>query len=158
MQMIQAIEHDLNQGELAWLVERCPKGKSRWEWVSTESGRMEGPVVRIEHGQIVEASARDCRWTTTQIVRGVYLAHRRIAERRSASAKKAAETRKGRQDARVYALAKWWLKYEKLPPSKKCHMCGKSLDDAESIDRGVGSDCWQNLLTIIEHTRSQQVE
>jgi hypothetical protein len=33
-----------------------------------------------------------------------------------------------------------------LVASSRCVLCGKALDDPESISRGIGSDCWQSVL------------
>ena len=37
----------------------------------------------------------------------------------------------------------------KLTPGTHCEICGKTLGDPESKARGIGSDCWQFILTLI---------
>jgi hypothetical protein len=33
---------------------------------------------------------------------------------------------------------------------QNCAICGRGLSDLESINRGVGSECWQDVLRIID--------
>ena len=38
----------------------------------------------------------------------------------------------------------------KLIPGDTCEICWKHLDDPESKARGIGSDCWQTILSMID--------
>ena len=31
-------------------------------------------------------------------------------------------------------------------PGTNCEICGKGLDDPQSLARGIGSDCWQRVM------------
>lgn len=69
--------------------------------------------------------------------------------KRSEAAKKAALTRRTRTKARVYEVARAYI----AGPSRaamRCRICGKRMNDDESILRGVGSDCWQDVLSVIK--------
>jgi Family of unknown function (DUF6011) len=68
--------------------------------------------------------------------------HRVVEEarrQRSEAAKKAAKTRADRRSKLVYSVG----------PRNNCVICGKGLGDPQSIERGIGSDCWQFVLAII---------
>jgi hypothetical protein len=77
-------------------------------------------------------------------------AEERQRQRRSNAAKKAAETRRRRTEARIYQVARRIVDGEVFGPSDHCDLCGRGLDDPESIKRGIGSDCWQFVLDIIK--------
>src|SRR4051794_4282699 len=70
-------------------------------------------------------------------------AEQRRHERRSNAARKAAVTRKNRRDKLVYAIARAILAGNPTGPRSACRLCGRGLSDAASIDRGIGSECWQ---------------
>jgi hypothetical protein len=69
--------------------------------------------------------------------------------RRREAAKKAAATRQRRQEARVYEAAKRLIGYGKFGQRRLCYICRKPIDDYESIARGIGNDCWQQVLEAI---------
>jgi hypothetical protein len=71
--------------------------------------------------------------------------------RRSASAKKAAVTKARRQELRVHRAAARFVERKATGPRSHCFVCGKGLTDAPSIARGIGSDCWQSVLTQITY-------
>lgn len=71
-------------------------------------------------------------------------------ERRSEAALKAAVTRSRRRERKVAAVVALLRSGGQLTPADTCRICGKSLDDPESVARGVGSDCWQDILAAIE--------
>lgn len=82
------------------------------------------------------------------IVRAAVLAaDARRHERRSKAAKKAAVTRAQRIEKKVYAVVKALLGGGQLTASRTCLICGKGCSDPESIKRGIGSDCWQHILS-----------
>jgi Family of unknown function (DUF6011) len=69
--------------------------------------------------------------------------------RLGASAKKAAVTRRRRQENKVYQAARRIIDGGTFGPSSHCSICGKGLDDRESIARGIGSECWQRVLELL---------
>jgi hypothetical protein len=71
-------------------------------------------------------------------------------EYRSRNAKKAAETRRRRQEKRVHEAAKRIVAGRGIPPQRHCSICGRGLDDPQSIARAIGSECWQDVLAVVE--------
>jgi len=76
-------------------------------------------------------------------------ADERCHQRRSTAAAKAAETRRRRQDKRVYDTARRITNGEGFGPRDNCVICGRGLGDAHSVRRGVGSECWQSVLELL---------
>jgi hypothetical protein len=74
-------------------------------------------------------------------------------ERRSNAAKQAAITREKRKQLMVWKVARRLLRSEQIKPSPNCVICGKGLGDRESIERSIGSDCWQHVLQAITELR-----
>jgi Family of unknown function (DUF6011) len=71
--------------------------------------------------------------------------------RRSEAAKKAAITRRRRIEAMTYTVASRLIAGGHTGgPSHKCNICGKGLSDIPSIERGIGSKCWQGVMLVIE--------
>ena len=85
-----------------------------------------------------------------EAVEKVWLNTQRKKQVRSEAAKKAAETRRKRQEAKAYAIAEKVVGGAELPPALKCRICGKKVTDEKSRQRGIGSDCWQWVLTLID--------
>jgi hypothetical protein len=88
-----------------------------------------------------------------EVAEALFAADERRSQRRSEAAKRAAETRRIRQEKRVYEAARRIVDGHVFGPRQHCYICGKGLTDPESIERGIGSDCWQVVLTIIERGR-----
>lgn len=76
-------------------------------------------------------------------------------KRRSDGAKKAAVTRKRRQEKMILQTAKRIVEGAKIGPRSNCIICGRGLGDPESIQRGIGSECWQGVLSATEKARDQ---
>jgi hypothetical protein len=81
----------------------------------------------------------------------VLAADARRHERRSRAAKKAAATRGRRRERQVYNIVERISSGHSIGPRYDCAICGRSLDDPESITRGIGSECWQFVLQVIAH-------
>ncbi len=47
-----------------------------------------------------------------------------------------------RHQARVDAIARRLVAGGTCGPSPRCVICGRALDDADSVQRGIGSECW----------------
>jgi hypothetical protein len=71
---------------------------------------------------------------------------------RSDAAKRAAVTRKRRQEKLVLTTAKRIIDGAQIGPRSNCVICGRGLGEPESIQRGIGSECWQGVLSEIERT------
>jgi hypothetical protein len=79
----------------------------------------------------------------------VLAADARKHERRSEAAKKAAKTRDVRQQHRVWLIAKRIAENQQTGPRQHCYVCGRHLDDPSSVERGIGSECWQGVLGML---------
>jgi hypothetical protein len=137
--------------EIERLIERR-RGKSypdnviKWKWVrrAADNAMFYGVGVRLDGGlhnpnDYPEDEVRDA-------IEAVLV--RRHA-RDSAAAKKAAQ----RREKRVRETAAKLLKGMKVGPRKNCASCGKGLIDAVSIERGIGPECWERVLQIVEASR-----
>jgi hypothetical protein len=71
-------------------------------------------------------------------------------QRRSEAAKQAAKTRQARKERLVYQAARRIIDGEVFGPRKSCFICKRGLGDPESIQRGIGSECWQFVLNHIK--------
>jgi hypothetical protein len=83
-------------------------------------------------------------------------ARERLHQRRSKVAKKAAVTRADRQELRVMEAAKRFVERQGIGPRQYCYICCKHLTDRESIQRGIGPECWQEVLTNIERAKAER--
>lgn len=77
-------------------------------------------------------------------------------QRRSLAAKKAAETRRRRTVKKVHDTAMKTVQGQQLGPRPNCCICGRGLGDPVSITRGIGSECWQDVLSALEMKRAAQ--
>ena len=88
-------------------------------------------------------------------VRGGHRARlRNAAEKRKVAGTKAAATRKRRHDLKVDQIAARIVAGHRYGPNDHCASCGRTLSDQESIERGIGSECWGDLLRAIERYRA----
>jgi hypothetical protein len=119
---------------------------TRYKWVS-HSDRLR------DVGILLDGTLHNPNGYPDDDVRSAVLsADARLHERRSDAAKKAVATRKIRTAKRVYAIAKRiTLNGEPIGPRASCIICGRGLGDQQSIDRGIGSECWQQVLDEIKN-------
>ncbi|SRR5258707_4226800 len=116
----------------------------RWKWVRHEGVRLD------DIGVNPDGSLHNPNGYPAGTVRAaVAAAEQRSHDRRSAAATKAAGTRRIRQEKRVYDAARRIASGEAVGPRRACLICGRGLDDPESIQRGIGSECWQSILSAI---------
>ena len=80
----------------------------------------------------------------------VLAANERVHEWRSQAAKQATETRRKRQQLKVLLIAKRIAARYSTGPRQSCYVCGRGLGDQASIARGIGSECWQDVLKQVE--------
>jgi hypothetical protein len=116
----------------------------RWRWVWRDAEKTEQLYsVGIE----ADGTLFNPNGYPDDIVRAACLAtEARWHERRSQAAKKAAKTREERQKHRVWLIAKQIVAKQQTGPRRRCCICGRGLDDPQSITRGIGSECWQGVL------------
>jgi Family of unknown function (DUF6011) len=114
---------------------------SKYRWVRHEGERL------FDGGILPDGTLRNPRGYPEDIVRSaVTAADARRHERRTAAASKAAVTRKRRHAKRVSEIVERLELGHRYGPSGRCVICRKKLSDPESISRGIGSDCWQDIL------------
>ena len=81
------------------------------------------------------------------VVRAAVLAaDARKHERRSRAAKRAAATNSERRALKVQIIAKRIAAKQATGPARRCYVCGRQLTDQQSISRGIGAECWQDVL------------
>jgi hypothetical protein len=115
-----------------------------YRWVPWEGGRL------YDIGVNPDCTLHNPNGYPDETVRAAYANAKRLEhESRSKAAKKAAVTRRRRQEKRVYYVAKRIIDGEIFGPRQDCYVCGRGLDDPQSIQRGIGSDCWQFVLDLI---------
>jgi hypothetical protein len=133
---------------------------SRYRWIWRFQPRPGNPVPAerfFDVGILPDGTLHNPRGYPEDEVRAAVLAaDARCHERRSRAARKAAETRRHRRDAQVYAAVKRLASGGAFIPWTNCEVCGRGLDDPESIARGIGSDCWQDVLRLLEIERQRK--
>jgi hypothetical protein len=77
-------------------------------------------------------------------------------QRRSRAAKEAAATRAERRRLRVNAIVNRIVASAEIGPRLDCAVCLKKLSDPLSIERGIGSDCWQDILVEVQARKQQE--
>lgn len=118
---------------------------SRWRHVTHEGQRLD------DIGVLDDGTLHNPNGYPDDLVRAAIAgAEMRRSEKRRKAAAKAAVTRKRRHDSRVYAAADRIVNGRTFGPSGRCAICHKPVDDPASVERGVGSDCWQLILSAIE--------
>jgi hypothetical protein len=119
----------------------------KYKWVYHNETKL------YEVGILADGTLHNPRGYPDALVReAVLAADARRNERRSKAAKKAAATRNRRQEKLVLQIAERIVRGAATGPSGKCVICHRPLDDAVSIQRGIGSECWQEVLSAIETT------
>lgn len=99
----------------------------------------------------------DGGFTSGEIVRECFAVLVSSHERRSQSAKRGARTGARRRQLLVYKAAEA-LKNNALTPRQRCRICGRGLEDPASIARGIGSECWEQVLAALTQRKEAQRE
>ena len=126
----------------------------RYKWVFTDLSTGEK---LYSVGILADGTLYNPNGYPDELVRtAVLAANARCHERRSKAAKQAAETRRQRTAKQVYAVAKRLTQGgNPIGPRKNCVICGRGLSDQPSIARGIGSECWQDVLSAIEDEKAR---
>ena len=118
---------------------------SRYNWVTHEGERL------YEVGILADGTLHNPRGYPDDVVRAAVLAaDARKHERRSRAAKKAATTNSERRALKVQIIAKRIAAKQATGPARRCYVCGRKLTDQQSISRGIGAECWQEVLAKFE--------
>jgi hypothetical protein len=75
--------------------------------------------------------------------------------RRSEATKRAGKTRAVRREKRVAEAAKCILAGIGIGEATRCQICLKDLSDPESIKRGIGPECWQDVLALVTEKKEE---
>jgi hypothetical protein len=106
-------------------------------------------------GVLPDGSLHNPNGYPNELVReAVRCADERRAERKRQAIAKGIATRKQRRERRIWSTAQRLVQRAQLGPRNHCVCCGKGLGDAASIERGIGSECWQHVLRAIERIRA----
>lgn len=139
-------KHELTPEDVKDLRSMMKKDVSRWRYVfDTTGSSIKDCELQIEDGQIVSATASTDH-TESEIVNGIYRALRKRRKKRKEAAVKAAVTRQRCRELKAKKIARQMAFGGETGPAKNCLVCGRPVSDQESIDRGVGSECWQGVL------------
>jgi uncharacterized protein DUF6011 len=114
----------------------------RYRWVYGTDGVRYYDVGILEDGTLHNPNG----YPEEIVLAQVMAADARRHERRSKAAKKAAITRAERKEKRTQQIARHIINGMGVKAQKHCAICGRHLDDTESIARGIGSECWQFVL------------
>src|SRR5262249_35096413 len=68
----------------------------------------------------------------------------------------AVETRARRRSKLIHEIAAGILAKRKYGPRSFCCICQKILSDPQSIERGIGPECWDQILVLIEHQKDRE--
>jgi len=126
---------------------------SRYKWVYWHDGTETKRLFQV--GILDDGTLYNPNGYPEELVRAsVLAADARRRERRSNAAKEAAQTRSKRRDRNVYRIVNQLLANRPVGPRRHCACCGRGLDDWTSIQRGIGPECWQDILHAIEQRKS----
>jgi hypothetical protein len=122
----------------------------KYRWVSSWHKGTETLLKNV--GILADGTLHNPNGYPEDVVRSTILeAIERGKKRRSDAAKKAAVTRGIRLERKVYEVVRQLGLGHKYGPAAICCICGKGLDDPQSIERGIGSDCWQRVMKAMTH-------
>lgn len=93
----------------------------------------------------------------SQVREALLLEQERRHARRSAGAKRAAVTRARRRELALDKVVGIIAGGGTVGPQDECFFCARRLTDPESVARGIGSECWQGVLTRLQQRREQQL-
>jgi Family of unknown function (DUF6011) len=140
----------------------CKEGKmtkpvtpkdTKYKWVR------HGSQILHQVGILADGTLYNPRGYPDDLVREAVLAANESSRvSRSKAAKKAASTRAARLERLVYKVVQKLKLGHKFGPCTHCVICGKGLDDPVSIERGIGSDCWQRVLQAISEDQKKETE
>lgn len=123
---------------------KATNGKSqKWRWIRYQGVCLQNLMLQADG----TASADGVDEATA--LQAIIDANSRRNQRRSIAAKRAATTRAKRRQVRLYGVVKQHMSDGKFPSALHCRICGRGLSDAESKARGIGSECWAEVLNLI---------
>lgn len=127
---------------------------TRWKWIYHNAERPDLRERLYDIGINADGTLHNPNGYPDADVRAAIAgAEERARQRRQEAAAKAAVTRRRRRERKVYEVAQRIATGGTYGPATACVICGRGLDDHQSIQRGIGSECWQFVLDLIEGTQ-----
>jgi hypothetical protein len=119
---------------------RRDEAQARWDALNPKQQQAERDrLAAAAAARVVEDAAREAR---------------RLARKQAGIARGVA-TRAQRRELEINRIAKEYAAGRRYGPRQDCVMCRTPLGDPASIERGVGSECWQHLLKRVEEIERQ---
>lgn len=129
----------------------------KYRWVRKPGARFTGGDVLYDVGILADGTLHNPKGYPEDIVRAAVLeAVERGKKRRSDAAKKGTQTRAIRMEKKVYEVVQKLRLGHKYGPRANCIICEKELGDQQSIERGIGSDCWQRVMNAMTQNMDVQ--
>jgi hypothetical protein len=126
---------------------------SAYKWVHHEGGKLFDVAIKDDD------TLHNPNGYPEEVVRSaIVAADARRHERRSRAAKQAAVTKAERREKKVYAVVQRLKDGGSIKPGSHCEICGKGLSDQPSRDRGIGSDCWQDIMRFLSGKQRNQMD
>ena len=125
-----------------------------WSWVRLSDGRKVMNVRVIDVGGVAKITF-DGDFPESEVREAAFKILQRKKNLRQEAAKRAVETRAIRRKQDVYRAAKLYSQ-NNLTPSRRCLCCKRVITDLTSFQRGVGSECWQEVLRVFETLSSDK--
>ncbi|MGE0801577.1 MAG: hypothetical protein AB7O55_24925 [Lautropia sp.] len=129
----------------AEIIALIPFGRAAWRWIRDDAGRISNIVVEHDGTAITTVTADD-GVPQDRVLAAVLRALERESSRRKAAAQAGAQTRSRRQEKRVRQIISRLAAGEVFGPRTRCLICSKALETRVARQRGIGADCWQNVL------------
>jgi hypothetical protein len=119
-----------------------------WNWIRLDDGRKVHSVkILNENGQ--SKISFDGEFSEAEVRAAAMRILRQEKDRRQQAAKRASDTRAARRNQDVYLAASLYMR-GRLSPSNMCFICHRAITDPSSAQRGIGSECWQEVLRVAE--------
>ncbi len=148
------------------IADRFNRSPMRWRWVKLPDGRR-ATEVTLEHeaGRVtclnfkIETPGRP-RDPGDDVTKEYFFeclcdVLRRDREIRRKRARRGAETSRRRRESLDYRLAKEILQ-QRFKPRDHCARCGRALHDEQSLRRGIGPECWDGMMRLMQEILKEQ--
>jgi hypothetical protein len=120
--------------------------KQHYHWLSLENEKYKDVWIE-EDGSLHNPN----QYPDEELVRvAVLRADAQQVAQKTKQIERAVATRRKRQEARIHQAAKLILSEIGISKQNNCFCCHKGLGDSASIERGIGSECWQHVLVAME--------
>jgi hypothetical protein len=77
-------------------------------------------------------------------------------QRKADAIRRGVATRKRRRELKINEIAMALIRGDGIGSQMVCACCKKVLGDPESIERGIGPECWQHVLDMIERIQRRK--